>query len=224
MTAKRLIAALATAGLALAASGESKAAPLIVDDDQRYVSIMEGRPSGGPGAVHLSASNYGTAQFDAVLDPTAGGCCAHAEQHSSLLPTGFSGTGNISAGGFNADAENRFEVAFEVADVTAFQLDGFITGDLRQGYWGDANGLHTLDGPFSISGVLEPGVLYALHLFVASASPDNPSSGQWQLTLAVPEPALALLPLLAFGALALTRRRESLGRPQPLPVELRAGR
>jgi hypothetical protein len=70
----------------------------------------------------------------------------------------------------------------------------------------DATGLHVLDGPFSISGVLVPGEYNGIYLAVASRNVDT-SSGQWQLTFTVPEPALGLLSL---GALAFIWRRESL--------------
>ena len=56
---------------------------------QRGHHDPEGRTDGGPGALHVASPLRGALQFDAVLDPTAGGCCAHARrQHRSLTQYG----------------------------------------------------------------------------------------------------------------------------------------
>lgn len=231
MKTGRLIATLAAAALVTSAGVASAAAPLVFSVTSRGVSMREGSLSGELGVTYDSNSS-GDSQFDVVLDPIAGGCCSHAEQHSSVTSTGISGSGNILTGGFNAYAASDLYVQFEVMRVTAYRLDGFIDGTGHHGEFFEdwsvgpsSPSSLTLDGPFATSGFLVPGKFYSLDLGIfGNVNTFEPASGQWQVALTVPEPALGLLPLVAFGALALTRWRESLRRWQPLPAVTRAGR
>jgi hypothetical protein len=155
---------------------------------------------------------------ESLFSATTGNTVAGADQNSTLAPDAFFGTGNIYTDGGGGDTHSVFDVTFVVDQSAVFALTGSISaGGTRPApnprviasLSDSLGGGQALAGAFSVAGLFLPGVEYRLYLEVDDGDAFEFSSGSWNFSLTVAEPASGALWLAVAAAFLVTRPRGS---------------
>jgi hypothetical protein len=184
--------------LSLTVPSRSKAGLIVVSDD-RFVS----NPSDG-----ISRPDAGASAFDA----SAVGPTGSASQHSSLGPSSFTASGDVTIQSGGVGGDSVFDVEFTVDAPMEFTLAGLIdaTEDANTAFLGDSTGtIHTFAHNLSLNGFFEPGTTYRLFVGIQTAAGNTQTSGSYDFSL-LPEPGTALFAGLTLLLLCFRFTSESL--------------
>jgi hypothetical protein len=187
-------AGIAVVVVALSVLPSSAGAALVVIDQHRSVLVGDQLAESSPGDIGFHQSISGST--------------ATAVQNSDLTADVFSGAASFFLVPFAVPAlaaRSVLDVQFTVSEATPFALTGQIgaIGESQGFFVGPGGVEEILSDPFAISGVLLPSETYQLHLSVGiPADMPEPYRGSWNFVLAVPEPTVQLLVMLALAALA----------------------